>query len=258
MQVTAVIPARYGSTRLPGKPLLEINGKPLIQHVYERTAASSVDNVIVATDDERIVAAVGAFGGSVAMTSLHHRSGTERVAEVAEGLQSDIIVNVQGDEPLIRPEDINAAVAPFKDDSTLPVTTLVTPLLRGTDLVNPNVVKAVIDSRGFALYFSRAPVPFPRSVTEALGTSQYDLGAVLRGLDTERLDGYWQHIGLYAFQKNWLLKFVQLPPSFLEQRERLEQLRILENGFRIKTIAVTAPSIGVDTLEDLEHLRQLL
>jgi 3-deoxy-manno-octulosonate cytidylyltransferase (CMP-KDO synthetase) len=258
VKTTAIIPARYSSTRLPGKPLIDIKGKPLIQYVYERVKASSVQQVIVATDDERIAAAVRRFGGEVVLTSPHHRSGTERVAEVAEGVKADIVVNAQGDEPLIQPRDIDRAIIPFTQDSSIMVTTLITPLLNGTDLYSPHVVKVVVGHDGCALYFSRSPIPYPRKLLEKTNNESLTGLEFIKQLEENELQGYWQHIGLYAFRKNFLLKLRTLTPSTLEEQERLEQLRILENGYKIKTVICSAPSLGIDTPEDVERFKSLI
>jgi 3-deoxy-manno-octulosonate cytidylyltransferase (CMP-KDO synthetase) len=258
MKAVAIIPARYASTRLPGKPLLVIKGKPLIQYVYERVKASSVQQVIVATDDERIAAAVKAFGGEAILTSPSHRSGTERVAEVAAGMDAAIVVNCQGDEPLIQPEAIDKAIAAFAQDPSLMVTTLITPLEKGEDLCNPHLVKVVVDHDGYALYFSRAPIPYPRDVLEKSDVGPLTSDEVIKRLNKKELGGYWQHIGLYAFRREFLLKLAALPPSPLERREKLEQLRILENGYKIKTVICSTPSIGIDTPEDVERLTALI
>jgi 3-deoxy-manno-octulosonate cytidylyltransferase (CMP-KDO synthetase) len=258
MKAVAIIPARYGSTRLPGKPLIEIKGKPLIQYVYEQVQRSSIREVIVATDDERIVAAVRGFGGEAVLTAPHHHSGTERVAEAATTVESDIVVNVQGDEPLIQPEAIDSAIKPFINDQSIMVTTLITPLETGTDLYNPHVVKVVVDHEGFALYFSRSPLPYPKTL---LGKADDDLLEGFKRISKMAhggLRGYWQHIGLYAFRREFLLKLAALAPSPLEQQEGLEQLRILENGYKIKTVICSAPSIGIDTPEDVERFRSLI
>jgi 3-deoxy-manno-octulosonate cytidylyltransferase (CMP-KDO synthetase) len=258
MKAAAIIPARYGSTRLPGKPLIEIKGKPLIQYVYERVQTSSVRQVIVATDDERIVAAVRGFGGEAVLTSPHHRSGTERVAEVAASIDAAIVVNVQGDEPLIQPEAIDSAITPFTNDPSIMVTTLIAPLAGGVDLYNPHVVKVVVDHDGFALYFSRSPIPYPRAL---LGKSDVELvkgSKLIARANKEALQGYWQHIGLYAFRRDFLLKLTALPPSDLEKQEGLEQLRILENGYKIKTVVCPTPSIGIDTAEDVERFSAMI
>jgi 3-deoxy-manno-octulosonate cytidylyltransferase (CMP-KDO synthetase) len=226
--------------------------------VYERVKASSVQQVIVATDDERITAAVIGFGGEAVLTSPHHRSGTERVAEVAEHIASDIVVNVQGDEPLIQPEDIDKALAPFLHDPSIMVTTLITPLLNGADLYNPHVVKAVVDQDGFALYFSRSPIPYPQHILENAGDEPPKETELIKQLDKQNLKGMWQHIGLYAFRRDFLLKLTALPPSALEKQEELEQLRILENGYKIKTVVISAPSIGIDTPQDVERFKSLI
>ena len=273
MKAVAIIPARYASTRLPGKPLLVIKGKPLIQYVYERVKSSSVQQVIVATDDERIAAAVKAFGGEAVLTSPRHRSGTERVAEVAAGIDADIIVNCQGDEPLIPPEAIDKAIAAFARDPSIMVTTLITPLEKGDDLCNPHLVKVVVDHNGYALYFSRALIPYPRDLLEEKPGAALAKGPLTKGsptasalakgeelikFDKKELEGYWQHIGLYAFRREFLLKLTALPPSPLERREKLEQLRILENGYKIKTVICSTPSIGIDTPEDVERFTALI
>ena len=233
----------------------------------------------MATDDERIVAAVRGFGGEAVLTSPHHRSGTERVAEVAAGIDAAIVVNCQGDEPLIQPEAIDRAIAPFAQDPSIMVTTLITPLQGGNDLGNPNVVKVVVDHEGFALYFSRAPIPYPRNVLEKIAGGGPDQRVtfglanddpskgfeLIKKLDKPEvalwpkgLKGYWQHIGLYAFRRAFLLKLTALPPSRLEEQERLEQLRILENGYKIKTVLCSSPSIGIDTPEDVERFTALI
>jgi len=238
--------------------LIEIKGKPLIQYVYERVKASSAQQIIVATDDERIVASVKGFGGEAVLTSPHHCSGTERVAEVAKHIESDIVVNVQGDEPLIQPEDIDRAIAPFSHDPSIMVTTLITPLLNGTDLYNPHVVKAVVDHDGYALYFSRSPIPYPRHILEKAGDEPLKEIETIKLLDKKELRGTWQHIGLYAFRRDFLLKLTALSPSTLEKQEGLEQLRILENGYKIKTVIISAPSIGIDTPQDVERFKSLI
>ncbi len=258
MKAVAIIPARYASTRLPGKPLLVIKGKPLIQYVYERVKSSSVQQVIVATDDERIAAAVRGFGGEAVLTSPSHRSGTERVAEVAAGIDAAIVVDCQGDEPLIQPEAIDKAIAAIAQDPSIMVTTLITPLEKGADLCNPHLVKVVVDHDGFALYFSRALIPYPRDVLETKNAGTLKEGEYFKRLGKDELKGYWQHIGLYAFRREFLLKLTALPPSPLERREKLEQLRILENGYKIKTVICATPSIGIDTPEDVERFTALI
>jgi len=258
VKVIAIIPARYASSRLPGKPLVEIRGKPLIQYVYERVIASSVDQVVVATDDERIALKVKEFGGEAMLTASHHRTGTERVAEVAAVTECDIVVNVQGDEPLIVPKDIDRVVFPLQHDPSIDMTTLIAPLVEGADLFNPHVVKVVIDRQGFALYFSRSPVPHSWDLRPAIGGDYASLYQHFQDASEESLEGYWQHAGLYAFRKEFLLTITSLPPSPLEKREGLEQLRVLENGYAIKTVVTFTPSIGIDTPEDLERFKSTL
>jgi 3-deoxy-manno-octulosonate cytidylyltransferase (CMP-KDO synthetase) len=238
-QVVVVIPARFASRRFPGKPLAEIDGRPMIEHVYRRAAASPlVSRVIVATDDLRIATAVTAFGGEVRLTRADHATGTDRLAEVATTLTPEIIVNVQGDEPLLDSRAIEEAVAPLADPSIL-MTTLCRRIDTPSDLADPNVVKVVRDRAGFALYFSRAAVPHARDPR-----------------------GGWpplfRHIGLYAYRRSTLLVLASLEPTPLERAEALEQLRALEHGIRIKTVETSYDSIGVDTPSDLEQVRRLL
>jgi 3-deoxy-manno-octulosonate cytidylyltransferase (CMP-KDO synthetase) len=240
LQVVAVIPARFASTRFPGKPLAEIDGQPMIEHVYRRAgAASTVSRVIVATDDLRIAKRVAEFGGQVRLTKPTHLTGTDRLAEVAETLDCDIVVNVQGDEPLIDPRAIDQAVAPLIADPSVPMATLYRRITQSAELDDPNVVKLVVDRGGFALYFSRAPIPFTRNPR-----------------------GGWppmyRHIGLYAYRRSTLLVLANLEPTPLERAESLEQLRALEHGIRIKAVETVYDSISVDTPRDLEEVRRLL
>jgi 3-deoxy-manno-octulosonate cytidylyltransferase (CMP-KDO synthetase) len=210
----------------------------MIEHVYRRTlAARGITRVIVATDDHRIADAVSAFGGNVEMTAPHHPSGTDRLAEVAARLNCDVVVNVQGDEPLIDPQMIEEAVAPLIADSDLAMSTLRRRIESSADLQNPNVTKVVVDQDGFALYFSRAPIPFRRAGCEPAQA--------------------WRHIGLYVYRRECLLRLAALPSTAMERAEALEQLRALEHGIRIKTIETTHDSIGVDTPDDLARVRQL-
>jgi len=212
----------------------------MIQHVYERAQrARGIDRVVVATDDDRIRAAVEAFGGDVVMTGRTHPTGTDRIAEVAASLDADVVVNVQGDLPLLDPSMVDAAVAPLRDDKGLPMATIAAAIHTRQELENPNVVKVVTDRDGYALYFSRSPLPYHRD-----GASDGALG--------------YKHIGLYAYRRDFLLSFARLAPTLLEQAERLEQLRALEWGFRIKVTEVAAASIEVDTPEDLQRARAAL
>ena len=240
MRVVGLIPARYASKRFPGKALVDLLGKPLLQHVVERAGqARTLSEVIVATDDVRIADSVRGFGGKVQMTSPAHPSGTDRIAEVARDVGCDLVVNIQGDEPLIDPADIDAAVAPLLADRTIPMGTLACQL----DLEqagDPNAVKVVVGMDGFALYFSRAPIPYLRD-GHGGGASPYLL-----------------HIGLYVYRREILLRLAGLPPTPLEERERLEQLRALEHGIRIRVVGTDKPSLGVDTPEDLERVRRMM
>jgi len=240
-----IIPARYGSTRFPGKPLADILGKPMIQWVYERASkAKLLSEVIVATDDERIFQRVKAFGGRAVMTSKEARSGSDRVAEVARGLEAEIIVNIQGDEPLIQPEAIDQAITPLLEDRDILVSTLVKRIDKIQELEDPNAVRVVMDKEGFALYFSRAAIPYSRDLKDRE--------------EWIRLHPYYKHIGLYVYRKGFLMEFVRMGESPLERVERLEQLRILENGYKIKVIETDFTSMPVDTPEDLEVVKSYL
>jgi len=239
LQTVAIIPARFASSRFPGKALADLDGRPMIEHVYRRAALSPiVSRVIVATDDLRIAAAVSRFGGEVRLTRPDHPSGMDRLAEVASTLDCDIIVNVQGDEPLIDPAAIGEAVGPFAEDAGIQVTTLYRRILDLDELKNPNIVKIVLDRAGFALYFSRSPIPHMR---EARGWPPL-----------------YRHIGVYAYRRSALLVLSALEPTPLERAESLEQLRVLEHGIRLKAVETSYDSIGVDTPEDLQHVRRLL
>jgi 3-deoxy-manno-octulosonate cytidylyltransferase (CMP-KDO synthetase) len=242
MQTAAIIPSRYASTRLPGKPLLDIAGKPMIQRVYEAAArAKLVDRVIVATDDLRIVEAVTLFGGLAELTSPRHRSGTDRVAEVADHLPCDIVVNLQGDEPLMDPGLIDRVVSAVRDDPDIYMASAKTPIRRTEDRANPNIVKVVTDCSDFALYFSRSPIPCP-----------------FGGGEANTNNPGFRHIGIYVYRKDFLMRLVTLAPSPLEGQERLEQLRVLENGYRIKLVTTDYDAPGVDTPEDLATVRKRL
>jgi 3-deoxy-manno-octulosonate cytidylyltransferase (CMP-KDO synthetase) len=245
VSVVAILPARYASTRFPGKPLADILGQTMIERVYRRTASARlVQRVLVATDDERIAVAVRAFGGEVVMTRADHETGTDRLAEVAATLDAQLIVNVQGDEPLIDPAMIDEAIAPLLADGTIAMGTLMAPLHTAEELFNPNVVKVVTDRRGFALYFSRAPIPWQRDAPTQLAVA----AAPALG----------RHVGLYVYRRDFLLRYADLAPTPLEQVEKLEQLRVLEQGERIYVARTTCVSLGVDTPEDLDRVRQLL
>jgi 3-deoxy-manno-octulosonate cytidylyltransferase (CMP-KDO synthetase) len=238
MSVIAVIPARYGSSRLPGKALAEIEGVPMVVRVWRQAmGARSLERVVVATDDDRIARAVRQAGGNAEMTASTHQSGTDRIAEVARRLHADIYLNVQGDLPFIAPEDLDALAAPMRENSSIAMATLATPIAGDDEWRNPNVVKVVCDERGDALYFSRSPIPFWRDGAGAPG-------AALR------------HIGVYGYRRDFLLKFAELKPGVLEQLEKLEQLRAMERGYRIRVVPSVAPSLEVDTPDDLARANQ--
>jgi len=252
MSVVAIIPARYGSTRLPGKPLAMIGGKPMIEHVYQSTAKAKVlDRVIVATDDPRIEAAVKKFGGEVMMTSPSHASGTDRLAEVARKIRSELLVNVQGDLPFIQSGTITRSIEPLRRNRKIPMGTACTAIYDEAEWRNPNVVKVLLDRAGFALYFSRAPIPFVRQY--AVDPSGRELSAGTK----QRLWGY-RHLGLYVYRRDFLLKFARLQPTILERIESLEQLRALENGYRIYVAQVDERSVEVDTPDDLKRAESFL
>ena len=252
--VVAVIPARYGSTRLPGKPLLDVGGTPLILHVVRCAAAArGIDRVLVATDDERIAAVVESAGGEAMMTSPDHRTGTDRLAEVASRIDADILINLQGDEPFIAPQTIEAALAPLLADPSLVMSTTSEPIGTAEDLLSPHVVKVVTDPAGLALYFSRQPIPFPRSAVLEHGALPAALAAT-----PELLSHFRKHSGLYVYLREFLLAFANWPTTPLEALEALEQLRALEHGVRIRVVPVEHRSIGVDTPEDLARVRQRL
>ena len=238
MKVICVIPARFASTRLPGKPLALIAGKPMIQHVYTKACQAKLpEEVIVATDDQTVADVVKSFGGEVIMTSSEHPSGTDRLAEVALNYPDvDVIVNVQGDEPMITPQVIDALAEAFIKDEKLTMATLKT-LMDPEEYDNPNVVKVVTDLHDYALYFSRSLLPYPRKKTE-------DFKA-------------YKHIGIYAYRRDFLLQYAALEPTCLEQIESLEQLRVLENGFKIKVLNTDFHGIGIDTQEDLEAVNKI-
>jgi 3-deoxy-manno-octulosonate cytidylyltransferase (CMP-KDO synthetase) len=241
MKAVAIIPARYASSRLPGKPLLKETGKFLIQHVCEQAGrAKSIFEVIVATDDPRIVNAVGSFGGRAVMTQADHSSGTDRVAEVAAGLDADLIVNVQGDEPELEPESIDRLVALMAANPEVPIGTLACPFAKGSDPGDPNAVKVVVDTRGRAIYFSRSLIPYPRDQA-----GRADAAAGAPGEHRWLL-----HLGIYAYRREFLLQLARLAPTPLEQTEKLEQLRVLEHGHPMIVGIVEPAAIGIDTRED--------
>lgn len=240
MKTIGVIPARYSSTRLPGKPLVDICGKPMIQHVYERAKkSSSLNDVVVATDDERIVHTVVDFGGKAVLTSPTHLSGTSRTAEVVKEMEVDIVVNIQGDEPLVDSRMIDEVVEVMVKDENIPMATLCYEISEGNEFDSPNVVKVVFDKNNFALYFSRSLIPFPRN--------------------RESFKCY-EHIGIYVYRKPFLMKYIEAEDTPLHLTESLEQLKALELGYKIKVVETKYryEGLGVDTEEDLEKVREIL
>jgi 3-deoxy-manno-octulosonate cytidylyltransferase (CMP-KDO synthetase) len=242
LKFAGIIPARYASSRFPGKPLVMINGKTMIRRVYEQ-AVQSLDVVFVATDDKRIFDAVTSFGGYAVMTSSDHHSGTDRCAEAVgkisrkEGIHVDVVVNIQGDEPFIRPDQIDLLKSCFIDKK-VEIATLIRKTVRGEDIFNPNQPKVVIDSHGNAIYFSRAAIPFIRNLGESLWSENYT---------------FFKHLGLYAYTVPTLKKITKLKVSYLEKAEALEQNRWIENGYKIRTAVTDWESIGIDTPADLER-----
>jgi 3-deoxy-manno-octulosonate cytidylyltransferase (CMP-KDO synthetase) len=240
-RVVVVIPARYGATRLPGKPLVQLAGKPMIQRVYERAKmAKRADQVIVATDDERILKVVEGFGGEARMTRADHRTGTERVAEVAAHVAGDVFVNVQGDEPLLDPAAVDAAISSMLEEPQASIATVATPVKTPGDIMDPNVVKTVVDFDGNALYFSRAPIPWVRDTANKIQVR------------------HLKHLGVYVFQREALLEYPTLPQGELERIEQLEQLRWMENGWKIRVAEVEHDAVSVDVPADVERVEKLL
>lgn len=250
MKFTVVIPARFASTRLPGKPLLDIAGKPMIQHVYERALESGAERVIIATDEVKIETVAKGFGAQVCMTAAHHGSGTERLSEVVDKLAlgaDEIVVNLQGDEPLMPPLLLQQVAQNLGDHPLASVATLAEPIRTAAELFDPNVVKVVTDEQGYALYFSRAPIPWNRDAF-AVTTAELPLNT-----------RYLRHIGLYAYRAGFVKEYVSWPACPLEAIESLEQLRVLWRGCKIHLAeAQVATVAGVDTAKDLERVRQLL
>ena len=263
IRTLGVIPARYGAHRFPGKPLAMIAGKPLVQRVYEQAAKSKrLDKIVVATEDTRILEAVEAFGGDAMLTSPDCATGTDRVTEVARTYDCDLVVNIQGDEPLMRPEMIDQLVDGMLANPKCVMGTLARTINVAEQIANPNVVKVVVAANGNALYFSRSQIPYVRdaSVVAAVPAAQ---GASETGATTLlnkwlSLATFYKHLGIYAYRHDFLLKFVTLPQSDLEKTEKLEQLRALENGFAIKVWVTPHDSIGVDRPEDVELVEQIL
>lgn len=242
MSVICIIPSRYESSRFPGKPLADLLGKPMIRHVYERVLqAKTVSFCSVATDDERIFSAVRKFGGNAVMTSAAHHSGTDRIAEAVSGLglsADDIVVNIQGDQPVFEPAQIDEVAAPLLKDASVPMSTLIYKIIRDEEITHPNAVKVVFDKNKFALYFSRATIPYVR--------------------DTANKADYYKHHGIYAYRKSFLDVFTKLPQGVLEKLEALEQLRALEYGYKIKVVETPYDSIEVDTPQELARVKEFI
>ncbi|WP_297596899.1 3-deoxy-manno-octulosonate cytidylyltransferase [uncultured Cetobacterium sp.] len=235
MKFLGVIPARYESTRLPKKPLKDICGHPMIEWVYKRALKSNLDRVVVATDSKEVYEAVKKFGGDVVLTSKNHLNGTSRIAEVCQNIKDyDVVINIQGDEPLIEAEMINALIDSFEKEKELKMSTLKHKLIKKEDIENPNFVKVVTDKNDYAIYFSRSVIPYPRN---------------------ENLDLYYKHVGIYGYKRDFVLEYSQLESTPLENSESLEQLRVLENGYKIKVLETKFEVIGVDTQDELDKVR---
>lgn len=238
MKFLGVIPSRYASTRLEGKPLKDICGHTMIEWVYKRAKFSNLDEVVVATDDERIYNEVERFGGKAILTRKDHENGTSRIAEVCEKYRDyDVIVNVQGDEPLIEPDMINSIIDSFKEDDTISMSTLKYKLDTMEDIENPNYVKVITDKKGYAIYFSRSVIPYPRKLD---------------------IQNYYKHVGIYGYKRDFVVEYAKMEPTPLELSESLEQLRALENGYRIKVMETPYKILGVDTQEELEKVREYI
>lgn len=241
MKTLGVIPARWASTRFPGKILAPLAGKPIIQHVWEQAKKSKLLNdVVIACDEDHVLKVLQSFGAKAVMTDKNHPSGSDRIREVLKNHDADIVVNIQGDEPFIDPQTIDQLVKALMDDATSSMTTVIKVLKEESDLNNPNVVKVVIDCKKYAMYFSRAAIPFNRDQKKFSDLK------------------YYKHLGIYAYRRDFLIDYNILPESSLEETERLEQLRVLEAGYRIKTIETTKETVGVDTPEDLKRAEQFL
>ena len=238
MKFLGVIPSRYASTRLEGKPLKDICGHTMIEWVYKRAKLSNLDEVVVATDDERIYKEVENFGGKVVLTRKEHENGTSRIAEVCEKYTDyDVIVNIQGDEPLIEKDMINSIIDSFKNDNTISMSTLKYKLDSMEDIENPNYVKVITDAKGYAIYFSRSVIPYPRKMD---------------------LQNYYKHVGIYGYKRDFVVEYAKMEPTPLELSESLEQLRAIENGYRIKVMETPYKILGVDTQEELEKVREYI
>ncbi len=261
MEAIGIIPARYGSTRLDGKVLAPIAGKPMIQHVWEQAKKVKIlDDLIIAADDERIIDVVKKFGGKAIFTAKEHRSGTDRLTEIANPLEVKVVVNIQADEPMIDPSMVDGVVRTLLDDEELVMATVAKKITAESELTDPNVVKVIVDKNGFAIYFSRAPIPYVRESepTSSGHSLMFGVGSLFHSPKYKISDATYKHIGMYAYTKDFLFTFTNMPTSSLEKIEKLEQLRVLENGYKIKILETTHDSIGVDTPEDLERVKKIL
>ncbi|MGL4954709.1 MAG: 3-deoxy-manno-octulosonate cytidylyltransferase [Cetobacterium sp.] len=238
MKFLGVIPARYESTRLPRKPLKDICGHTMIEWVYKRAIKSNLDRVVIATDSKEVFDEVLSFGGDVIMTDANHLNGTSRIAEVCQKITDyDVVINIQGDEPLIEPDMINSLIDIFKEEKDLKMATLKHKMKKKEDIENPNFVKVITDKKDYAIYFSRSVIPYPRN---------------------ENLDIYFKHVGIYGYKREFVLEYSKLESTPLENSESLEQLRVLENGYKIKVLETPYEIIGVDTAEELERVRKYI
>lgn len=243
MKVIGVIPARWGSTRFEGKVMADLLGKPVVQHVWENAKkAKALDDLVVACDDERIIKVVEGFGGKAVYTSPDQPSGTDRLAEVVNPMDVKIVVNIQGDEPLVKPIMIDNLVMSLDDEKAAQMATMIKKITDDSDLINSNVVKVIFDKNGYAIYFSRYAIPYNRTNTA----------------DKDKKPVYYKHIGMYAFTKDFLFTFRNLPKSALENAEKLEQLRVLEYGYKIKVVETKFDTVGVDTHDDLIKVKEIL
>lgn len=258
MNAIGIIPARWKSQRFEGKVIANLLGKPMVQHVWEKAKeCKTLDDIIIATDSEDVIKTVEAFGGKAVFTSKDQPSGTDRITEVVNPIDVKVVVNIQGDEPLVHPSMIDNLVTTLLEDETIPMATVVKKITNKHDILNPNVVKVALDKNKFALYFSRSPIPYLRKSAEHRSLLDFHNWFSTES-SLEDLKGYYKHIGIYAYTKDFLFTYRNLPKSDLEEAEKLEQLRVLESGYKIKTIETEFDTIGVDTPEDLRKVEEIL
>jgi len=258
MRAIGIIPARWKSSRFEGKVLVKILGKPMIQHVWERAKESRIlDDLIIATDNEEVIKAAKKFGGKAVYTSKDQPSGTDRITEVINPIDVEVVVNIQGDEPLIHHAMIDSLANTLLEDKEIPMATIIKKITKKEELLNPNVVKVVTDKEGYALYFSRSPIPYFRKDEEH--HSMLDVASWFSDQSADpSKNSYYKHIGIYAYTKDFLFTYTNLPKSKLEESEKLEQLRALENGYKIKTVETEFDTVGVDTPEDVKKVEEML